>query len=868
MERRRQVRNLGRDVKLRPLIILGFSVLLLLCPASLWAKPVSVREAEKAVRGWLKADVQPLGAGLGQQIMSVETFSDDDGQASYYVVYLQPSGFVIVPGDDLVEPIICFAPMGRYDPSEDNPLGALVSRDVPGRIAAVRAFQAAEGAATQKKDRNNKETALQKASLKAQSKWSDLLSYAEMVGTMGVSSISDVRVAPLVQSTWDQTTVNNVHPDDGGISCYNYYIPPYAYGDPCNYPIGCVAAAMAQLIRYHEYPPGYYVWSDMPLQPDSGITLTEQQAIGALCYHAAESINTTYGPPETGGSSASPSDADQELQDTFYYSNSIYGWNYNNPIGAGLNGMVNPNLDASYPVILSVDGPSGGHAIVCDGYGYDTSTLYHHLNMGWSGSYNAWYNLPFINAYYTFNTVDGCIYNVFTSGSGEIISGRVTDLAGFGISGVSIEATGGGTHYATTNDEGIYALVNVPSNTSFTVSASKPPHNFGPPKNASTGQSSDWSSTSGNVWGVDFVSQSATPPTAHSQIVSAFSGTAETITLNATDEGEPDPPGQLTYIITSLPTHGRLTDPAATGITTVPYTLVNNGNTVEYWPCTYFTGQDFFDFKANDGGTPTQGGDSEPATITIDVDNIINTTFEPQTNLYAPWPIDTLCHDQRTQVIYLAGEIGDAKTITDLALDVDQVPGQTLNNWTIRMKHTSRSYYSGYPLLETTGWTIVYQSDESISSTGWRNFHFQNVFEYNGTDNLLIDFIYNNSSYTTESYCMVSDTGSNRVVMAYCNSTHGDPLDWTDSYNPELWVSEAVPNIKLISTVPAQPITGDFESDCEVDFYDFAVLALAWMSRPGDGNWNQDCDIYKTAVPVIDMRDLSEFVGNWLTIVE
>jgi hypothetical protein len=529
--------------------------------------------------------------------------------------------------------------------------------------------------------------------------------------------------------------------------------------------------------------------------------------------------------------------------------------------------MVNPNLDAGYPAVLSVDGPYGGHAVVCDGYGYNFSTLYHHLNMGWSGNDNAWYNLPVIDASYPFNSVDGCIYNVFISGSGEIISGRTVDLAGFPISGVSITASGGGTYYATTNDQGIYALVNVPSNTFFTVSASKPPHAF-INQNASTWQSSDWSSTSGNVWSVDFISQSATPPTAHSQTVSAFSGTAETITLNATDEGYPNPPGQLSYIITSLPTSGTLTDPAAGGITTVPYTLVNNGNTVNYQSCTYFAGQDNFDFKANDGGTPPQGGDSESATVTIDVNNVIYTTFEPQTNVYASWPIDTYYHDQRTQVIYLASEIGGAKTITDLALDVYQVPGQNLNYWTIRMKHTSRSYYSSPPYFETVGWTTVYQNHESISSTGWWNFHFQNVFEYNGTDNLLIDFSHNNSYFTTYSYCMVSDTGSDRVRGASADSTHGDPLNWSDSYNPGLWWATGVPNLKLISRVLAQPITGDFEADCDVDFYDFGVFASAWLSSPGDGNWNPDCDIHETTVPVIDKLDLSEFVGNWLMIAE
>ncbi len=51
MEYSSQVRNLGPHVKLCPLIILALSASLLWCPASLWAKPVSAGEAEKAVRG-------------------------------------------------------------------------------------------------------------------------------------------------------------------------------------------------------------------------------------------------------------------------------------------------------------------------------------------------------------------------------------------------------------------------------------------------------------------------------------------------------------------------------------------------------------------------------------------------------------------------------------------------------------------------------------------------------------------------------------------------------------------------------------------------------------------------------------------------
>ena len=53
---------------------------------------------------------------------------------------------------------------------------------------------------------------------------------------------------------------------------------------------------------------------------------------------------------------------------------------------ANLHNMINPNLDASYPAILGItDAVGGGHEIIVDGYGYNVSTLYHHLNLGWGG---------------------------------------------------------------------------------------------------------------------------------------------------------------------------------------------------------------------------------------------------------------------------------------------------------------------------------------------------------------------------------------------------------------------------------------------------------------------------------------------------
>jgi C1A family cysteine protease len=109
------------------------------------------------------------------------------------------------------------------------------------------------------------------------------------------------------------------------------------------------------------------------------------------------------------------------------------------------------------------------------------------------------------------------------------------------------------------------------------------------------------------------------PPIAEDVNVSTSLDTPVTITLQATDEGLPNPPGVLSYIITSLPSHGILSDPNAGSIGTVPYTLVGNGNQVIYTPATDYTGPDNFIFKANDGGVPPDGGDSNLANVSVSV---------------------------------------------------------------------------------------------------------------------------------------------------------------------------------------------------------------------------------------------------------
>ena len=55
----------------------------------------------------------------------------------------------------------------------------------------------------------------------------------------------------------------------------------------------------------------------------------------------------------------------------------------------------------------------------------------------------------------------------------------------------------------------------------------------------------------------------------------------------------------------------------------------------------------------------------------------------------------------------------------------------------------------------------------------------------------------------------------------------------------------------------------DFDKDGDVDMADLAIFAFAYRTRPGDPEWNPDCDI---SIPVgfIDMSDLAFLVDSWL----
>ncbi|MBP7829551.1 MAG: S8 family serine peptidase [Kiritimatiellae bacterium] len=161
------------------------------------------------------------------------------------------------------------------------------------------------------------------------------------------------------------------------------------------------------------------------------------------------------------------------------------------------------------------------------------------------------------------------------------------------------------------------------------------------------------------------------------------------------------------------------------------------------------------------------------------------------------YPMSTYYHDARAQVIYLQSELGSVTVLQGLGLNVATVPGQSLGNWTIRMKHIAASTQSSWE-GPASGWTTVYQGNDTVSSTGWTWFAFSTPFSYNGVSNLLVDFSHNNSSYSTDGQVRASTGAVGRALVYRSDSADGDPLDWSGS-TPAPVSTNRMPNIKLVA---------------------------------------------------------------------
>lgn len=355
-----------------PRLLIGFAVGWSLL-GDAFADPVSLDRAQRAAENWL---AQQTGTSYqARGAVDAAGISVASPSSGYYIVNLEPNGWVIVAGDDAAYPIVGYSPEGDVSQYGQPPAFAAWMAGVGAQISEVAA-QGRGGLVSAGQD--GTETAA-----KIQSAWASLENPGALHGSE--SAVSTSSVGPLLTTTWSQGTY------------YNRQCPADTSGPDGRALVGCVATAMGQIMRHHGYPSSgtgshsynhrtygtlsanfgatNYAWSSMP---SSGQLTSHNSAVATLLSHAGIAVDMNYGPS---GSGAYPSAVGRAFRDYFGYDadDSVSRSSY---ASSSWLQKIRDDLDANLPVFYVGYG-SGGHAFVCDGY--SSGNNYFHFNWGWGG---------------------------------------------------------------------------------------------------------------------------------------------------------------------------------------------------------------------------------------------------------------------------------------------------------------------------------------------------------------------------------------------------------------------------------------------------------------------------------------------------
>ncbi len=315
-----------------------------------------------AARAKADAFLQSTGRKISGR-KAVKQHADKDNTPLYYIFNIQDDGgFIIVSGDDATEEILGYTTKGRYD---ENHLPPNMSSWLDSRSEEIAAIRQSSRRNHQVNRKNSHEA-----------------------------------ISPLISTQWNQGIATTTG------DSYNMLCPTI---DNLHCVTGCVATAMAQLMRYHQWPsdscsaiPGYedtsagaledlpsikFDWLNMLDIYDGEANTTEKTAVATLMRYCGQAAVTKYG---LRISEALGSDAAKALRNYFDYpatTRYVKRDEYNANVW---DNMIYKELACSRPVIYFGYSSRGGHAFVCDGY--DGNEFYH-INWGWGGDYNGFFKL-------------------------------------------------------------------------------------------------------------------------------------------------------------------------------------------------------------------------------------------------------------------------------------------------------------------------------------------------------------------------------------------------------------------------------------------------------------------------------------------
>lgn len=359
------------------------SLLLLIVCFSVFGKPVDENRAKTVGLYFLqnKTNSTLLKEAKNLQLAYKVTATIGDAleeRTMFYVFNVDTIGFVIVSGDDTVIPILGYSDQGIFHSDNIPPAFQKWLEGYKNEIIYIISHDI-------------------KATEDINKLWSLQMTNKSVNSTLNTNS-----VAPLIQTHWDQTPYYNV-------KC------PFDNNSNQRTVTGCPATAMAQIMKFWNYPTtgtGWhdyqttkygklfasfgnttYQWSSMPNQLNSSSTSAEINAVATLMYHCGVSVEMNYGVTPAGSSSyvinaAAPS-VQQTCENAFktyfgYNASTLQGLKRVNYTDSNWINLLKNELDLGRPIQYAGFGSRGGHTWVCDGY---DNNNYFHMNWGWGNFY-------------------------------------------------------------------------------------------------------------------------------------------------------------------------------------------------------------------------------------------------------------------------------------------------------------------------------------------------------------------------------------------------------------------------------------------------------------------------------------------------
>lgn len=198
-------------------------------------------------------------------------------------------------------------------------------------------------------------------------------------------------ISPLITTRWNQNDPYNL-------------LCPVDQNTGQTSVTGCVATAMAQVMKYYSHPPkavgsreGFsfegttFDWGSMLDVYTSTATDTQKKAVATLMINCGMSVDMNYASSASGTQTFKVGNA---LTEYFGYDNSIR-YNLRDYCSEEeWENLIYADLAEGHVVLYHGRTPTGGHAFVCDGYG---GNGFYHFNWGWGGSQDGYFRLFILN---------------------------------------------------------------------------------------------------------------------------------------------------------------------------------------------------------------------------------------------------------------------------------------------------------------------------------------------------------------------------------------------------------------------------------------------------------------------------------------